>query len=57
MKIKVSGKKLYPSNSAEYLGERIDRFLPWHNQVNNIAIKLNRANAILLKIRNYEKKL
>ena len=56
MKIKVSGKKLYPSNSAEYLGERIDRFLPWHNQVNNIAIKLNRANAILLKIRNYEKK-
>ena len=49
MKIKVSGKKLYPSNSAEYLGERIDRFLPWHNQVNNIAIKLNRAKSEIMK--------
>ena len=29
------------------------RFLHWHDQVNSIAVKLNRANALLLKIRNY----
>ena len=27
--------------------------LHWHNQVNSIAVKLNIANALLLKIRNY----
>ena len=25
----------------------------WHDQVNNIAVKFNRANALILKIRNY----
>ena len=32
---------------------KIDRFLHWHDQVNSIAVKLNSANALLLKIRNY----
>ena len=36
-----------------YLGVKIDRFLHWHDQVNSIAVKADRANAILLKIRNY----
>ena len=53
MKIKLTGKRLYPSKSVKYLGVRIDKFLHWHDQVNNIAVKLNRANALLLKIRNY----
>ena len=51
-KIKLSGKRLYPSNSIKYLGIKIDRFLHWHDQVNSIAVKLNRANALLRKIRN-----
>ena len=53
IKINFTGKRLYPSNSVKYLGVRIDKFLHWHDQVNNIAVKLNRANALLLKIRNY----
>ena len=53
MKIKLCGKRLYPSNSIKYLGVKIDRFLHWHDQVNFIAVKLNRADALLLKIRNY----
>ena len=52
-KIKLNGKRLYPSNSIKYLGVKIDRFLHWHDHVNSIAVKLNRANALLLKIRNY----
>ena len=53
IKIKLSGKRLYPSSSGKYLGIKIDRFSHWHDQVNSIAVKLNRANALLLKIRNY----
>ena len=53
IKINFTGKRLYPSNSVKYLGVRIDKFLHWHDQVNNIAVKLNRVNALLLKIRNY----
>ena len=37
----------------KYLGIKIDRLLHWHDQVNSITVKLNRANALLLKIRNY----
>ena len=45
--------RLYPSNSIKYLAVRIDRFLHWHGEVNSIAVELNRANALLLKIRNF----
>ena len=33
--------------------DNIGRFLHWHDQVNSVAVKLNRANALLVKIRNY----
>ena len=52
-KNKLSRKRLYPSNSVNNLRVKIDRFLHFHDQVNSIVIKLNRANALLLKIRNY----
>ena len=55
IKTKLTGKRLYPSNSVKYLGVRIGKFLHWHDQVNNFAVKLNRFNALLLKIRNYVK--
>ena len=41
IKIKLSGKRLYPSNSVKYLGIKIDRFLQWHDQINSMAVKLN----------------
>ena len=52
-KIKLSGERLYPSNSIKYLDVRIDRFLYWHGRVNSIAVKLNITNVLLLKSRNY----
>ena len=48
IKIKLTGKRLYPSNSVKYLGVRIDKFLHWHDQVNGTAVKLNRTNTLLL---------
>ena len=53
MKIKLRGRRLYPSNSMKDLGVRIDRFLHWHGQVNSIEVKFNRVNVLLIKIRNY----
>ena len=55
IKVKLTGQRLYSSNSVKYLGLRIDKFLHWHDQVNDIAAKHNIANALLLKIRNYIK--
>ena len=46
-------KGYIPSNSIKYLGLKIDRFLHWPDQVNSIAVKLNKANTLLLKIRTY----
>ena len=52
IKIKLCEKMIYPSNSVKYLDARIDKFLHWHDPVNKIVVKLNRDNALLLKIRN-----
>ena len=53
LKVKLSGKRIYPSNSIKYLGVQIDRLLHWNNQVNRIAVKFDRVNALVLKTRNY----
>ena len=52
-RIKLSRKRLYPSNSVKYLGVKIDENLDWEDHIHDIATKLNRANALLFKIRNY----
>ena len=53
IRIKLSRKRLYPSNSIRYLGVKIDENLNWKDHIHDIATKLNRANALLFKIRNY----
>ena len=52
LKIKC-GKRLYPTESVKYLGVKIDTNLTWQHHVNDLSIKLNRANALLFKIRKY----
>ena len=53
LKISYSGKSLYPSNSIKISLCRDWSILtlPWTSD--SIAVKLKRANALLLKIRNY----
>ena len=53
LKIKLCGKKLYPTESVKYLGVKIDANLTWQHYVNGLSIKLNRANALLFKMRKY----
>ena len=53
IKIKLNRKRLYPTPSVKYLGVKIDENLNWHHHINDLAAKLNKANALLFKIRNY----
>ena len=53
LKIKLCGKRLYPTESVKYLGVKIDTNLNWEHHVNDLSIKLNRANALLFKMRKY----
>ena len=53
IKIKLSGKWIYPTASVKYLGIKIDQHLTWQHHKNDLSIKLNRANALLFKIRKF----
>ena len=53
VKIKLSRKRLCPTDSVKYLGIRINENLNWKHHVTDTATKLNTANALLLKIRNF----
>ena len=53
LKIKLCGKRLYPTESVKYLDVKIDTNLTWQHHVNDLFIKLNRANSLLFKVRKY----
>ena len=53
LKIKLCGKRVYPTESFKYLGVKIDTNLSWKYDVNDLSIKLNRANTLLFKMRKY----
>ena len=44
---------IYSTESVKYLGVNIDTNLSWQHHVNDLSIKLNRAIALLFKIRKY----
>ena len=48
VKIKLSGKKIYPTAGVKYVDVKIDQHLTW--QHDDLSLKLNRANAPLFKI-------
>ena len=52
IKIKLSRTKLYSSQFVKYFGLKNDKNLNWKLHVNDIAVKFNRENALLIKIMN-----
>ena len=50
LKLKMCGKKLYPSHHVKYLGVYLDEYLNWATHVNQLCVKLVKANAMLSKI-------
>ena len=53
LKMKLCGKRLYHTESVKYIIVKIDTNLSWQYHVNDLSTKLNRANALLFKMRNY----
>ena len=53
LKIKLCGKRLYPTESLKYLGVKIDTNFIWQYHVNDLSIKLSKANGLLFKMRKY----
>ena len=53
LKIKLCGKRQYPTETVKYLRVKIDTNLSWQYHVNDLTIKLNTANALLFKMRKY----
>ena len=52
LKIKLNGKRLYETDSVKYLGIQIDKKLTWKRQIYYVALQLNKANAMLSKLRH-----
>ena len=53
IKLKLSCKRLFPTDSVKYLGVKIDGNLSWKSHIDYLSVKLSRANALLFKIRNF----
>ena len=53
LKITVFGKRSYPTENVKYLGAKNDTNFSWQFHVNDLSIKLNRANTLLFKMRKY----
>ena len=53
MKIKLNGKRLYPTDLVIYCRVKTDSKLNWKSHVNAIATELDRANALLYKVRDF----
>ena len=53
LKVRQCGKRLYSTKNVKYLGVKIDANLYWPSKVNDLSVKLNRANTVLFKIRKY----
>ena len=56
IKIKLNGKRLYPSTHINYLGVLLDEHLSWKPHINALVKKLNRSNSMLSKIRHHVNK-
>ena len=53
LKLKLNGRRLYPTKCVKYLGIKINESLTCNKHINNIPIKLNWANAMLYKVREF----
>ena len=51
VKLKLNGKRLFPSRYIKYLGVLVDEHLSWNYHINDLVKKLNRSNSMLSRIR------
>ena len=52
-KLKVNGKRLYPSSYIKCLGIYLDEHLNWKKYINILSSKFRRANGVLAELRHF----
>ena len=53
LKMKLCGKRLYPTENVKYQRVKIDANFSWQCHVNELSIKLGRVSSRLSKMRKY----
>ena len=53
IKLKLSCKRLAPTDNVKYLVSKTDGNLSWKSHIDYLSVRLSRANALLFKIRNF----
>ena len=53
MRLNLSRKRLYKTKYLKYLGIKIDENLNWKIHMHDLTSKLNRAKAVLAKLRHF----
>ena len=53
LKIKLSGKRLYPTEIVKYVSVKIHTNISWQYHVNDLSITLSKAIALLFKMTKY----
>ena len=53
LRLKLYRKRLYQTKYLRYLGIKIDENLNWKIHIDNLASKINIANAVLAKLRHF----
>ena len=53
IKLKLSCKRLPPTDNVKYLVSKTDGNLSWKSHIDYLSVRLSRANALLFKIRNF----
>ena len=53
LKIKINGKKLYPTESIKYLGLHLDEYLDGSSHCTLLQTKLQRVNGMIAKSRHF----
>ena len=52
LKLTLNGKSLYERDSVKFLGGQVDKSLSWKRQINYVVFKLDKTNAMFLKLRH-----
>ena len=53
IKLKLSRKRLFPTDSVKYVGGKIDGNLSWKSHIDYLSVQLSRVYALLFKERNF----
>ena len=53
LKIKLNGKRIFPTTSVKYLGVIFNENLSWMNHLTALSAKLSRANSMLCKVPHF----